>query len=44
MKAVDIHWAGKGGHSENRILHHKDVTGKEIERALLKRAEETFKH
>ena len=31
----------EGGHSEYRILHHKDITGLEIERALV---EETKKH
>jgi len=28
----------EGGHSEYRVVHHKDITGFEIERALLKRA------
>jgi len=29
----------EGGHSKNRIFHHKDITGFEIERSLLKRAQ-----
>ncbi len=31
----DFKLGKEGGHSENRILHHKDVTGREMERALL---------
>ncbi|MCD8416971.1 L-aspartate oxidase [Tenacibaculum finnmarkense genomovar finnmarkense] len=29
--------AKEGGHSEYRVVHHKDITGYEVERALLKR-------
>lgn len=31
----DFSLGKEGGHSEYRILHHKDVTGKEVERALV---------
>ncbi len=27
----------EGGHSENRVVHHKDITGHEVERALLQK-------
>lgn len=34
-KDGDFKLGKEGGHSESRILHHKDVTGKEMERTLL---------
>lgn len=40
-KGKEYDLAMEGGHSEKRILHHKDVTGKEILRAL---TEEIEKH
>ncbi|ULC59526.1 L-aspartate oxidase [Flaviramulus sp. BrNp1-15] len=34
----DFDLGKEGGHSEYRVVHHKDITGYEVERALLKRA------
>ncbi|MDR3328794.1 MAG: L-aspartate oxidase [Prevotellaceae bacterium] len=34
--AYDLH--REGGHSEHRILHHKDSTGAEVQRALIQQA------
>ena len=31
----------EGGHSQDRVLHHKDITGAEIVRALIEQVEET---
>ena len=36
--------AQEGGHSSRRILHAKDATGKEIERALTTAAQEHQEH
>ncbi|MHA6696839.1 L-aspartate oxidase [Chryseobacterium sp. A301] len=37
-KNGDYKLGREGGHTENRIVHHKDITGFEIERALLETA------
>ncbi len=37
MESGEYNLTREGGHSENRILHYKDITGWEIERALLER-------
>lgn len=37
----DFKLGKEGGHSEFRILHHKDVTGKEMERTLLEAVKKT---
>lgn len=39
-KDGDYKLGREGGHSEFRILHHKDVTGREMERALLHKVSE----
>ena len=43
-KEGDYDLGREGGHSEYRILHHKDVTGKEMERTLLAAIKRMFKH
>ncbi|WP_242203016.1 L-aspartate oxidase [Aestuariivivens insulae] len=37
-KSGNLDLGKEGGHSEYRVVHHKDITGAEIERALLARA------
>ncbi len=36
--AIDFDLGREGGHTRRRILHHRDATGREVERALLDRA------
>lgn len=40
-KQGDYSLGREGGHSQNRILHHKDITGSEIARALLEEVDKT---
>lgn len=37
-KDGEYHLGKEGGHSENRVLHFKDITGKEIEKTLIEEA------
>lgn len=37
-KEGNYHLGKEGGHSENRVLHFKDVTGKEVEKTLIEEA------
>jgi L-aspartate oxidase len=39
-KAGELHLGREGGHSANRIVHAKDYTGRELERALLQAVQE----
>jgi L-aspartate oxidase len=38
-KGGDYSLGREGGHSQDRILHHKDITGAEIERTLIEQVE-----
>ncbi|MCB9202326.1 MAG: L-aspartate oxidase [Flavobacteriales bacterium] len=40
-KKGEFNLGREGGHTENRIVHHKDITGFEIERALLETVNNT---
>ena len=37
----DFSLGREGGHSQERVLHHKDITGAEIERALIAKVDKT---
>lgn len=39
-KKGKLHLAKEGGHTHKRIVHAKDLTGKEVERALIDKAQE----